>query len=75
MDKRRIPDYAFLDRMSIVFVILLALIIIISLLDKKGQAHHRALVIDTRMFRVSTSFIIGSVVIIGILTALYTVFW
>jgi len=69
------PDYAFLDRMSIVFVILLALIIIISLLDKKGQAHHRALIVDTRMFRVSTSFIIGSVVIIGILTALYTVFW
>jgi SSS family solute:Na+ symporter len=69
------PDYPFLDRMSIVFVILVALIIVISLLAKKGQEHHKALIIDTRMFRVSTSFFIGSVVIIGILTALYTVFW
>lgn len=69
------PDYPFLDRMTIVFVILVALIIIISLLDKKGQEHYRALIVDTRMFRTSPSFIIGSVVIIGILTALYTVFW
>jgi SSS family solute:Na+ symporter len=69
------PDYPFLDRMSIVFAILIALIIIISLLDKKGQEHHKALIIDTTMFRSSTPFIIGSVIIIGILTALYTVFW
>jgi SSS family solute:Na+ symporter len=33
------------------------------------------LIIDKSMFRSSTSFIIGSVIIIGILTALYTVFW
>lgn len=69
------PDYPFLDRMSIVFVTLVALIIIISLLDKKGQKHDRALVIDTKMFRTSPSFMIGSVLILGILTALYTVFW
>ncbi len=73
--KGAFPDYPFLDRMSIVFVILVALIIIISLLDKKGQEHHKALIIDTNMFRSSTPFIIGSVIIIGILTALYTVFW
>ena len=60
---------------SVVLMMLVAVILIFFLLDKKGQAHHKALVIDPRMFRVSISFIIGSVVIIGILTALYTVFW
>jgi SSS family solute:Na+ symporter len=69
------PDYPFLDRMSIVFGILVGLIVIISLLDKKGQHDYKALVVDTKMFRVSTSFIIGSVIIVGILTALYTIFW
>ena len=68
------PDYPFLDRMSIVFVILVALVIIISLASKKKD-YSKAVIIDTKMFRSSTSFIIGSVIIVGILTALYTVFW
>jgi solute:Na+ symporter, SSS family len=68
------PDYPFLDRMSIVFVILVTLVIIISLLDTKKE-YSKSLVIDTRMFRSSPSFIVGSVIIVGILTALYTVFW
>jgi SSS family solute:Na+ symporter len=68
------PDYPFLDRMSIVFVILVILVIIISLLDTKKE-YSKSLVIDTRMFRSSPSFIVGSVIIVGILSALYTVFW
>src|SRR5688500_9603452 len=69
------PDYPFLDRMSIVFVFLVLLMIVISLLDPRGKAQPRTIQIDTRMFRTSSSFAIGSVLIIGILTALYTVFW
>jgi len=69
------PDYPFLDRMTIVFVILIALIIVISLLSPKKEAEKKALVIDRKMFRCSPSFIVGSVIIMGILTALYTLFW
>jgi SSS family solute:Na+ symporter len=72
--KGSFPDYPFLDRMSIVFVILVALVIIISLGDSKKE-YSKSLVIDTRMFRSSPSFIVGSVIIVGILAALYTVFW
>jgi len=69
------PDYPFLDRMTIVFVIIVVLMIIISLTDKKTIHNPKALIIDKSMFRCSPSFIVGSVIIIGILAALYTVFW
>lgn len=69
------PDLPFMDRMTLVFVILVVLMIVISLLDKKGQDPAKVIAIDTKMFRVSPSFIIASTIIIGILTALYTVFW
>lgn len=71
------PDYPFLDRMSIVFVTLILLMILISLLApaNKSQAEVKKIEIDTRMFRCSPGFIVGSVIILGVLTALYTVFW
>jgi len=66
------PDYPFLDRMSITFVLILIVMIVMSL-SKKEQAHE--VVIDKSMFRVTPGFAIYSVIILGILTALYTVFW
>lgn len=69
------PDYPFLDRMSIVFVFLIILMIVISLLDRRSKVQPVVIVVDPSMFRVSSSFAVGSVLIIGILTALYTVFW
>jgi SSS family solute:Na+ symporter len=69
------PDFPFLDRMSIVFIFLVILIVVMSLSDKKSKDNIQALVIDTRMFRCPPSFIIGSVIILGILTALYIIFW
>jgi solute:Na+ symporter, SSS family len=68
------PDYPFLDRMSITFVFIIAVMIVMSLAwPTKDKTH--SIVIDTRMFRVSPAFTIGSIIIIGILAALYTVFW
>ena len=69
------PDYPFLDRMSIVFVFLIILMIFISVLDRKSKDQSRTIEIDRSMFRVSDSFVVGSVVIVGILIALYTVYW
>jgi SSS family solute:Na+ symporter len=69
------PDYPFLDRMSIVFVIIIGLMIMISLMSTKNKFAEPVIKVDTTMFRVSPGFIIGSVIIFGILTALYTVFW
>lgn len=69
------PDYAFLDRMSIVFVFIVGLMVLVTLLDKRSKYHERVIIVDTNLFRSSPVFIAGSVVIIGILAALYTVFW
>ncbi|MGI8581806.1 MAG: sodium/sugar symporter [Chitinophagaceae bacterium] len=69
------PDLPFMDRMGLVFVILMALMIVISLADHRRKDSHKAIIIDTAMFRCSPGFIVGSAIIIGILTALYTVFY
>ena len=69
------PDYPFLDRMTIVFVFLMILMVVISMLDKRSKNQQRVIEIDSSMFKITPSFMVGSVLIIGILTALYTVFW
>jgi SSS family solute:Na+ symporter len=51
------------------------LMIVISLADRSRKDAHKALVIDTKMFKASPGFIVGSVIIVGILAALYTVFY
>ena len=69
------PDIPFMDRMTLVFIILMLLMIVISLANPKSKDNIKALIIDTKMFHCSPSFIIGSTIIIGILVALYTVFY
>jgi solute:Na+ symporter, SSS family len=69
------PDYPFLDRMTIVFVFLIVLMIVMTLMDKRSKDQQRVIEIDKSMFRSSPGFIVGSVIITGILVALYTVFW
>ena len=69
------PDYPFLDRMSIVFLTLLSVMIALSLWRPRREAEGNVMEIDTDWFRCNGVFIAGSVLIIGILVALYTVFW
>ena len=69
------PDYPFLDRMTIDFVVIVVLMVIISLSKPQKAATEQDIIVDTSMFRISTSFALGSILIMGILTALYTVFW
>lgn len=68
------PDYPFLDRMSITFVLIILIMVIMSLV-KPEQKPKRLMDVDVNMFKVSPGFIFTSVIIIGILIALYTVFW
>lgn len=68
------PDYPFLDRMSITFGLLIAVMVVMSLMRPKPEAGS-PIEIDPSMFRTTTAFKIGAVIILGILAALYTVFW
>ncbi len=69
------PDIPFMNRMGLVFIILMVLMVIMSLADPRSKANVRVVEIDKTMFRCSPAFIIGSTVIIGILAALYTIFY
>ncbi|PZX57070.1 SSS family solute:Na+ symporter [Algoriphagus ratkowskyi] len=69
------PSLPFIDRMGVVFLILAALMIIISLVEGKGKDHPNSIEISKDLFSTSTTFKIGAVLIAGITAALYIVFW
>ena len=69
------PIYPFLDRMFITFWIVLFFMIIISLLTPASVKRKEILPFEKSMLDVKPSFIIGSILILGILAALYTVYY
>ena len=69
------PDYPFIDRMSITFMAIVIVMVIMSMLMPEKDKSYHEIVIDKKMFNVTPAFAIGSVIIVGILAALYTVFW
>lgn len=73
--KITLPNLPFIDRMGVVFLILAALMIIISLVEGKGKDHPNSIEINKELFITSTSFKIGAILIAGITAALYIVFW
>jgi len=73
--KGAFPDYPFLDRMTIDFVIIVLIMVVMSLSKPAVLQASHTIVVDKKDFAVSSAFILGSVIIMGILAALYTVFW
>jgi len=68
------PDYPFLDRMSITFILIIIIMVGMSLL-KPEMNSKKVMEVDVKLFKVNSGFVVGSVIILGILVALYTVFW
>ncbi|MBI5917239.1 MAG: sodium/sugar symporter [Bacteroidetes bacterium] len=68
-------DIPFLDRMGWVFVILVGLMVILSLADPKSKENPKAMKVDLADFKLSGSFAVGTLLVMGILAALYIVFW
>jgi SSS family solute:Na+ symporter len=69
------PVYPFLDRMFITFWIVLFLMIIISLMTPASVQRKEILPFEKSMLEVKPAFIIGSILILGILAAIYTVYY
>lgn len=69
------PDYPFLDRMTIAFFAIVIIMVSITLAKPKPADDTHVIEIDQSMFKVTPGFIVGSVIICGMLAALYTVFW
>lgn len=73
--KFSLPNLPFLDRMGVVFLVISALIILISLYEGKGKDHPNSIEINRELFKTSTTFKIGAILISGITAALYIIFW
>lgn len=70
-----IYEIPFIDRMGIVFLLCVIGMYYISVSETNRGIKNNALEVDTSMFKVSNSFLVGSLVITSIIAALYTVFW
>ena len=65
----------FMNRMGFVFLTLVAIMVIVSLFDKSGQKNNKTIEMDVSMFRTSPAFTVGMVLVLGIIAALYIMFW
>jgi SSS family solute:Na+ symporter len=68
-------EIPFLDRMGFVFIICVTFMVIISLADSSSKNNPKGLEIDAAMFKPKGAFAVGAAIILGILSALYIVFW
>ena len=73
--KKWAPEIPFLDQMGWVFLMIVALMVIISLADPKSKNNPKAMEVDVSMFKTSQSFAIGALLVVGVIAALYIVFW
>lgn len=70
-----IYEIPFIDRMGFVFLICVIGMFIISIYETNKGVQTNGLEIDKSMFKMSSGFMVGAIIIIGILAALYTIFW
>lgn len=68
-------EIPFLDRMGIVFMICLIGMYFISMNDIKKGVQTNGLEVDRSMFKLHPAFVVGVLILFGIIAALYTLFW
>ncbi|MGY6742294.1 MAG: sodium/sugar symporter [Cecembia sp.] len=69
------PNLPFIDRMGVVFLVIAALIVAISLYEGKGKDHPNSIEVNKELFKTSMTFKIGAIVIAAIIAVLYIIFW
>jgi hypothetical protein len=65
----------FLNVMMWVYLVLVGLMVVVSLADSRSKNNPKGLDLDSADFKVSNQFAVISILIMGILVALYTVFY
>jgi len=73
--KALMPEFPFLNRMMIVFLVLAFVGIVISLIESKGKNQPNAVELHKSLFVTSNTFIAGSILMLGMTAALYIIFW
>lgn len=75
LNAQGIYEIPFIDRMGLVFLICIVLMYFISIYDHSRGLKSNGLEIDSSMFRPSASFTVGALLVIGIVAALYGIYW
>ncbi|MDP3467976.1 MAG: sodium/sugar symporter [Daejeonella sp.] len=70
-----IYEIPFIDRMGFVFIICVLVMYLISIYENKNGIIPNALKVDNSMFRTTQGFAVGALFIIGIIAALYGIYW
>ncbi len=68
-------EIPFLDRMGFVFMICVLGMVLISLYENWKGIKPNALEIDKKLFKLNPSFAVGAIIVMGIIAALYTIYW
>lgn len=68
-------EIPFIDRMGFVFIICIIVMYIISMFETSRGVKTNGLDVDAKMFKTSTGFAVGALIICGLLVALYSVYW
>lgn len=68
-------EIPFLDRMGFVFILCIIGMVIITKVENAKGIVPKGLEVDKSMFKLHPAFLAGSVIVFGIVTALYTIFW
>jgi len=68
-------EIPFIDRMGFVFIICVLVMYLISMYENRNGIVPNALKVDNSMFRTTPGFAVGALFIIGIIAALYGIYW
>lgn len=68
-------EIPFIDRMGMVFGVCVISMIIISKIDQARGVKTNGLEVDAKMFGLSKGFAVGALIVGGLLTAIYSIFW
>lgn len=68
-------EIPFIDRIGFVFLICVIVMYFISMYENRKGLIPNGLEVDSKMFRTSPSFTVGALIVIGIIVALYSIYW
>jgi solute:Na+ symporter, SSS family len=68
-------EIPFLDRMGFVFIFCVIGMSIITNIENRRGVIPNGLIVDKSMFKMSPGFAAGSLIVLGIIAALYTIYW
>ena len=73
--KTYLPQVPFMNRMGLVLILCCLVLVVISLIEGKGEDHPKAVQMEKGLFHTSPSFNVGAIVICVALAIIYTVFY